>query len=481
VIEEKGQSARPGDELFYDAFRASPIGIAVEDLKGRPLFVNPALCSMLGFSEEEMSRKHCVDFSPPEDAQKDWSLFELLRKGLIDHYQLEKRFFRRDGSLLWGRLNISLLNDRPSPLVVALVEDITEKKMTEETLQLAHNRLQEYERAVEGLEDMIAVVDREYRYVIANNKFLKMRDMTKEQVVGRLARDVLNEGVFDSVVKEKLDECFQGKVVRYEMKYPYPGLGERDVLISYFPIEFASGVERVACIVQDITDRKHMEEALRSMNRRLIEAQEEERTRIARELHDDIGQRLALLAWNLGSLRAHTSLIEVQQGIGQAIQEVANLGSDMRAMSHRLHSSQLEYLGLEEAASAYCSDRSEQHNVEIDFHSEHVPKDLSQEISLCLFRVLQEAIQNAIKHSGSQRLDVSFSCALRAISLTVRDSGVGFDPAEAIKGRGLGLVSMKERLNLVGGELSIESQPGNGTTIHACVPLTSGGRSAHAC
>src|SRR6516162_6719840 len=113
--------------LFYDAFKASPIGIALENLEGQPLFVNPALCAMLGFSEEEMRRKHCVDFSPPEDAAKDWVLFEQLRAGSIDHYQIEKRFLRRDASLIWGRLSISLLHGTP-PMVVAMVEDITEKK-----------------------------------------------------------------------------------------------------------------------------------------------------------------------------------------------------------------------------------------------------------------------------------------------------------------------------------------------------------------
>ena len=119
-------------ELFRDVFSASPIGIAVETLEGQPLFVNPALCSMLGFGEEEMCTKHCVQFSPPEDADKDWTLFQQLRDGAIDHYQLEKRYFRRDGSLVWGQLSVSLLKGRPEPLVVAMVEDITEKKKAEE-------------------------------------------------------------------------------------------------------------------------------------------------------------------------------------------------------------------------------------------------------------------------------------------------------------------------------------------------------------
>src|SRR6201987_1157098 len=96
-------------QLFRDAFNASPIGIAVENLDGQPLFVNPALCSMLGFSEEELRGMHCVQFSPPDDAEKDWVLFQQLRAGSIDHYQLEKRYLRRDGSLVWGSLRISLL------------------------------------------------------------------------------------------------------------------------------------------------------------------------------------------------------------------------------------------------------------------------------------------------------------------------------------------------------------------------------------
>src|ERR1700751_5692941 len=122
----------PDIQLFRDAFNASPIGIAVENLDGQPLFANPAFCSFLGFSEKELRDKHCVDFSPREDAQKDWVLFQQLRAGSIDHYQLEKRYFRKDGSLVWGCLSISLLNSHPSPLVIAMVEDITDKKRAEE-------------------------------------------------------------------------------------------------------------------------------------------------------------------------------------------------------------------------------------------------------------------------------------------------------------------------------------------------------------
>src|SRR5215468_10384436 len=102
---EAPQAGTPEAQLFRNVFNASPIGIAVENLDGQPLFVNPAFCAFIGFSEEELRNKHCVDFSPPEDAEKDWALFQQLKAGSIDHYRLEKRYFRRDGSLVWGHLS----------------------------------------------------------------------------------------------------------------------------------------------------------------------------------------------------------------------------------------------------------------------------------------------------------------------------------------------------------------------------------------
>src|SRR5579864_502269 len=134
-------------DLFRNVFNASPIGIVIESLDGQPLFVNPAFCSFLGFSEEELHSKHCVDFSPREDAEKDWTLFQQLRAGQIERYQLEKRYFRKDGSLVWGRLSLSLLNEQPSALVIAMVEDISDKRTTEEALRTSEERLRSAQHA----------------------------------------------------------------------------------------------------------------------------------------------------------------------------------------------------------------------------------------------------------------------------------------------------------------------------------------------
>jgi signal transduction histidine kinase len=256
------------------------------------------------------------------------------------------------------------------------------------------------------------------------------------------------------------------------MKNTYPELGERDILVSYFPIEGPNGVDRVACIVHDITEHKLAEEALSAVSQKLIEAQEEERTRIARELHDDIGQRVTLLTINVrGMKKLHASATDLRQRLEEASKQLGDLGRDIQALSHRLHSPNLEYLGLAAAAASFCREFSDVQDVKIDFHSEDIPRELPREISLCLFRVLQEAMQNAAKHSGSRQFEVSLKGGAKEIELTVHDSGLGFDPEEAIKRRGLGLTSMRERLKLVNGSLSIESQLQRGTTVHARVPF----------
>jgi len=139
--ESTSQIATAGPHFFHDVFNASPIGIVVENLEGQPVFINPAFCAFLGFTQEELHSKHCIDFSPAEDAAKDWALFQQLRAGSIDHYQLGKRYIRRDGSLVWGSLSISLLKNQSSPLVIAMVEDITAKKTAEEALCASEERL----------------------------------------------------------------------------------------------------------------------------------------------------------------------------------------------------------------------------------------------------------------------------------------------------------------------------------------------------
>ena len=224
-----------------------------------------------------------------------------------------------------------------------------------------------------------------------------------------------------------------------------------------------------SCI--DITERKLAEESLATIGRRLIEAHEAERTWIGRELHDDINQRLALLAIALDRWSHDASTNEVTEIVRHTRARITEIAQDVQGLSHRLHSSKLDYLGLATAAKSFCRELSEKTKVEIVFQHAGISHTLSKEVSLCLFRVLQEGLQNAVKHSGARSFTVDLQGTEESIELTVADFGNGFEEQEAFTRHGLGLISMRERLQLVHGELSVKSQPGAGTTIRARVPL----------
>jgi len=220
--------------------------------------------------------------------------------------------------------------------------------------------------------------------------------------------------------------------------------------------------------------RRGSEEALSTVNRKLVDAEERESNRIARELHDDIGQRLALLSNELHEVQQDLpDSFDLRYRIGALREQMEGISTDVHVISHELYSSKLEYLGITGAMRGFCREVSQQQEVEINFTGKDLTTALSPEISLCLYRVLQEALHNAMKHSGAQQFDIDLVEEPDSIHLTVHDSGAGFDPKTAMQGRGLGLTSMQERMKLVNGKLSVASKLGKGTTIHAWVPTLS--------
>jgi PAS domain S-box-containing protein len=228
--------------------------------------------------------------------------------------------------------------------------------------------------------------------------------------------------------------------------------------------------ERMLGISIDITQRKRSEDALADMTRKLIEAQEQERARIGRELHDDINQRLAMLAVELEHLKENPS--EIESRVQELRKQTAEISNDVQGLSHDLHSSKLEYLGVVAGMKSWCREFGERQKLEIDYRHD-VRSSLPAEIGLCLFRVLQEALHNAAKHSGVKRVEVQLREEPGEIHFIVSDLGRGFDVEAVKQGKGLGLISMRERVRLVNGTISIESKPMAGTTVHVRVPLES--------
>lgn len=454
-------------QLFRDVFNASPIGIAVENLDGTPLFVNPALCSMLGFSDEELRGKHCAQFSPPDDAARDWALFQKLRAGAIDRYQLEKRYFRRDGSLFWGHLSLSLLDHHPSPLVLAMVEDITEKKAAEEALRESEERFRSVFRdAGVGM----VIVSPEGRFLAANGTFCDYLGYAEEELLAKNVESITLAEDWPPFSK-KLREAITGDtgLWRFEKRCLHKSGRIVYTESSASLIRDPRGKPKYFVgEVLNVTQRKESEEKLSGMTRKLVEAQEQERARIGRELHDDINQRLAMFAVELDRLKENPTQVETRaQALKEQIVEISN---DVQSLSHDLHSSRLEYLGVVAGMKSWCNEFAERQKMEVDCKSE-VYRALPPEVGRPLFRVLQEALQNARKHSGVKHVEVQLRELPGEIHLMVKDSGRGFDVEAAKQGRGLGLTSMSERIRLVNGTIAIESKPTAGTTVHVRVPL----------
>src|SRR3984957_12152468 len=241
-------------KLFRTLVDRSNDSIHVVDPKTlRFLDANQKACAQLGYSREELLSLGLFDIDPQVTEISAAKLSERLKTtGAVVMESLHRR---KDGSTFPVELNLTRVQ-LGRGYVVAVARDITERKQAEE-------RLREYERVVEGLEERIVVVDREYRYVIANRAFLHHRRLSREQAIGRTVAEIVDEKTFETVIKPKMDECFQGKVVQYELRYNYPIDGERDLLASYFPIEGPAGVDRIACILQDITEQKKAAESLR--------------------------------------------------------------------------------------------------------------------------------------------------------------------------------------------------------------------------
>jgi len=228
----------------------------------------------------------------------------------------------------------------------------------------------------------------------------------------------------------------------------------------------------IGCSV-DIHDRKAVELARLDLARRLMIAQEKERTRVARELHDGIGQEIALLGIKMQRAAASTSTEpgQIYPAIQKLCTNLTTIGLHVGRLSHQLHSSELEYLGLSVAIAKLCREVSEQYTIKIACTCTNIPANLDNDVALGFLRVVQESLHNIAKHSNAKDVEIIMTGATEELSLVVRDNGVGFDLRALKVAAGLGLISMGERMQLIGGEFEIESTPGVGTTIRARVPL----------
>jgi len=445
----------------------APDAMVVVDQAGKVVLTNTQTEKLFGYNQEEILGLPVEVLIPERSRER--------HRGHRGKFSAEPRVrrmgaklqlfgLRKDGTEFPVEISLSPIETAEGILVTSAIRDITERKSAEESrLRLAS--------IVESSDDAIISKNLDGVIVSWNGGAQRIYGYTEAEALGKPIT-ILVPGELVDEEDKILERVSAGeRIEHYETVRVTKERKGINVSLSMSPIKDSSGMILGLCsISRDITPRKQMEEALSDMSRKLIESQEQERARIGRELHDDINQRLAMLSLELEQLAQNPS--EVERRVQELRKTMAEISNDVQALSHDLHSSKLEYLGVVAGMKSWCKEFAERQKIEIGFRSD-VSSVLPLAVGLSLFRVLQEALNNAIKHSGVKRIEVQLREDSGEIHLIVNDLGKGFDLEAALQGTGLGLTSMRERVRLVNGTISIESKLMGGTTIHVHVPLGS--------
>jgi PAS domain S-box-containing protein len=450
-------------------------GIGSTGLDGIIRSWNRSAEKIYGYSAEEIIGRPASLLIPSDDPY-GLTVTEILKRiqrgETIEHFETER--LHKDGRRIMVSLTVSPTRNAKGELTgySFIARDITKQRQAELNYTAIFN----------AANDAIFVHDIQTGAILdVNQKMTEMYGYTTDEA-RRLGVEAMSAGTPPFTQQDAehwLKKALDGEPQLFEWL-------AKDKAGRLFPVEvnikrFTIGdSERLLAIVRDIGERKKVEDELRrsrgelrALAAQLISAREEESKRLARELHDAFGQKLAVLNLQVSELESLLSaksdaavekLRPLREGIG-------NLAQDIQQLSRLLHPAVLRELGLEIAVESECGMYSRQEGIPVRFSSDGVPEQIPGEIPLCLYRVLQESLQNIRKHARAESVEVKLVRAKDEVLLVVEDSGTGFDPEEARRKGGLGLVSMEERVRLVGGNLSISSKPGHGTRIEVRCPL----------
>ena len=376
------------------------------------------------------------------------------------------RGLRANGEEFPIEASISHSNVSGKMFLTVFIRDVTEQRMAQQALRNSEERFRLF---IDHSPASAWLKDEQGHYIYMNATYLKQLGTRAEERWGKTDFEFFPREIAEEFTKNDQAALALGHPIEFTEESIGPG-GESCTWLTYkFPFKDASGQMAVGGIGIDITERKNAREALQALTGRLIHTQEEERARIARELHDDFSQRLALLGIGLAQLwkAVPNESVAERENLLAMLQGTKELATDLHTLSHELHSSRLEHVGLVSALNGLCRDVSEKQKIEVQFKGCELGFKLPQDAALCLFRVTQEALANVAKHSGARIAQVALETNESAITVSIRDSGRGFNPSMRKSNAGIGLIGMSERLRLVGGQLIVRSQPNCGTEIIA--------------
>jgi PAS domain S-box-containing protein len=509
--QDRMEAALRDSELRYQfLYEENPSMYFTVCTDGTVLSVNPFGASQLGYVAGELVGRPVTEIFHPEDRGSVEQQLRVCAERPDEVFTWELRKLHRDGRLVWVREVARGVRIDPQRTVVLIVcEDITARREVEQELRRARDEMEqrvaertaELDRQRRFLRQVIDVdpnfifaKDREGRFMLVNQAVADAYGTTVEKLTGKRDADfnpnpdeVRRFREMDQAVMDTLEEHF----IREESITDSTGAVRWLQTVKRPLLDETGKATQVLGSATDITARRDAEERLRlseaalrlshqelrQLAGRLLTAQEDERRSLAREMHDDLSQRLAGIALQVGRLERLRNLHEQEASelIASVRGALAQLSTDVHALSRRLHPAILSDLGLVEAIRAECAAFSGLGQVTVEFRAVSVPAEIDKNTALCFYRITQEALRNVAKHARTNEARVTLSGDAGGLTLTVEDSGVGFDAARA-RGVGLGLASMGERARLIDAEFTVESVPGRGTLVrvHAPRPAANG-------
>lgn len=482
-------------DVFSTCFEHAAIGLSVTDLDGRVLEANAAYCSLTGYTKAELRTIGLQTLVPPSDLLVALEKIRALITGETPALVIEQRYVKKDGSTAWVQNSVALVHDsggRPAK-IAWLTQDITERKRAEvslSTLQDAAVDVSERKRA----EQALRLSEERYRELFENSKdAFYVHDLSGIYVSLNRAAEKLSGYRREEIIGKHFSQFMRPEHARHmqrQLQRKLESTGETSYeseMITkkgrHVPVEISSRliVERgvpvaVQECVRDISARKKAQEAARNYSRRLIEAQEAERRRISRELHDQVGQILTAVKMNLHALhhectdaRTLSSINDNLKVIDEAVDQVRGLSVDLRPLL-------LDDFGLVVALRWYLERQTRHFGIPAQFFSGSLNEDdrFSSELETACFRIVQEGVTNVVRHARASRISVRLERVLSDLILLITDDGAGFDARMLRSGNGtatLGLRGMEERVNAIGGTITIDSAPALGTEICARFPI----------
>ena len=482
-IKKMENESRESEKRFRATFEQAAVGIAHVGTDGRFLRINEKFCKIVGYTHEEMLARTFQDITHPEDLDSDIELVRKVLKGKIENYSLEKRYYRKDGRIIWVHLTVSLVfdeGDEPD-YFVSVVKEISDRKEVEEALRQSRDFL---EHLITAMPDAVFSIKMPERTINWANDSFDVMGYTPEEYVGRSVEDFYADpedykkvGHIQMEAAQRGDKKISTEImVRHKDGRTFPA----ELTGTFFSEQ--GELHQITATVRDISGPKQVEEQVLNYQQRLKDlaseltiTEEMVRKQIAIDLHDHVGQMLAAIRMQLSSIYKMKEIQKITPKIESISMALKNAIQATRSAIFTLSPPQLSEISLYAAVQDWINQEiTQKYHLHVIVSGEDRKIALDENTNILLYRSIRELVMNVIKHSEATKLEVNFCLKKESFETTVRDNGKGFqyDPLLLrLKSRSFGLFSINERMNDLGGSLEVDSIIGKGSNIKLVIPV----------